>query len=143
LLVAVTSFLTAGTTHDAASDLRDVEHLLYGVSLSEFVAVVSAGDSWFDVTTDWCSAPLVGSTGRSFDFRSPCRRHDFGYRNLKLIERRYGVDAWNASSRKGVDHQFLADMRSHCRTRPWYESTTCFGWAEVFFAAVRAAGGMT
>ena len=142
LLVAVTSLLTASGAHDARSDLAEVERLLYAVPLAQFVATVSAGSDWFDVSTDWCSAPLVGSTGRSFDFRSPCRRHDFGYRNLKLVEARYGVDAWNATSRRRVDQQFLADMRGHCRGRAWYDEPTCLAWAETYYAAVRAFGGL-
>jgi hypothetical protein len=142
LLVAVSSFLTAPSpAHDAASDLAEIERLLYAVPLSQFVSTVAAGSEWFDVTTDWCSAPLVGSTGRSFDFRSPCRRHDFGYRNLKLVEARYGIDAWSSPSRRRVDQQFLADMRNHCRSRPWYDEPTCLAWAATFHAAVRAFGG--
>jgi hypothetical protein len=142
LLVAVSSLLTAPSPgHDAASDLAEIERLLYAVPLAQFVSVVAAGSDWLDVTTDWCSAPLVGSTGRSFDFRSPCRRHDFGYRNLQLVEQRYGVDAWSSASRRRVDRQFLADMRSHCRSRPWYDEPTCLAWAATFHAAVRAFGG--
>ncbi|MBI5089002.1 MAG: hypothetical protein HZB15_09135, partial [Actinobacteria bacterium] len=97
VLVAVTSFLTvsspasAGSAHTATTDLAYIQRELYSVSITQFTTDADAtGDRWFDWTTDWCSAPLVGSTGRSFDFRAPCRRHDFGYRNLQLLERRYG-----------------------------------------------------
>jgi hypothetical protein len=173
LLVVATSFLATGSTpafaggisepasadpfHDPADDLAHVERMLYGVPLADFVRIVALGDPWFDVSTDGCSAPLVGSTGRSFDFRASCRRHDFGYRNLKLLDARYSCAGrvagqvcaapgragtyWSASSRWRVDHQFLVDMRTHCRTRPWYESSTCLGWAETFYAAVRSFGG--
>ena len=132
---------------DPAADLAHVERLLHAVPLAEFVRIVSAGDGWFDVR----------STGRSFDFRAPCRRHDFGYRNLQLLDARYSCPGrrtgqvcasagqpgtyWNARSRRRVDQRFLDDMRSHCRTRPWYESATCLGWAETFSTAVRTFGG--
>jgi hypothetical protein len=164
-VLAISSFPTpalAEPFRDPAADLGHVERMLYDVPLGEFVRIVSAGDPWFDVSTDWCSAPLVGSTGRSFDFRAACRRHDFGYRNLKLLDSRYSCAGrvagrvcsgpggnvsgrpgtyWTASSRRRVDQQFLADMRAHCRARPWYESATCLGWADTFHGAVRTFGG--
>lgn len=117
---------------------------MYVVSITDFTNAANAtGDRWFDWTTDWCSAPLVGSSGRSFDFHAPCRRHDFGYRNLQLLEQRYhgGGAYWNSTSRKRVDQQLLTDMRAHCRARPWYEEATCRLWADTFYAAVRVAGG--
>ena len=146
VFVAVTSVLTvaspasAGPVHSASTDRDFVEHLLYATPISGFIAAVG-GDAWFDWSTDFCSAPFVGSTGRSFNFINACRRHDFGYRNLQLLERRYGRDTWNSSSRRRVDQQFLADMKSHCRSRPWYDEPTCFAWAETFYTAVRLAGG--
>jgi hypothetical protein len=148
VLVAVTSVLTvpspapAGFVHSATADLAYVEQQLYAVSIAAFTtAADSTGDRWFDWSTDWCSAPLVGSTGRSFDFRAACRRHDFGYRNLQLLERRYpALDAWNSATRRRVDQQLLTDMRAHCRARPWYEEATCRLWADTFYAAVRVAG---
>lgn len=154
VLVAVTSLLTVPSpasagplrpvaVHTAAGDLAYVERMLYAVPITTFTAAAnSTGDRWFDWSTDWCSAPLVGSTGRSFDFRAPCRRHDFGYRNLQLLDVRYagGGRYWNATSRKRVDQQLLSDMRAHCRSRPWYEEATCLLWAETFYTAVRLAG---
>jgi Prokaryotic phospholipase A2 len=165
VLVAVTSLLTVlspaptgsasestatsppEAVHSATSDLAEVKRIMYTLTLDEFVAAADAGasviDSWFDWTTDWCSAPLVGSTGRSFDFSQPCRRHDFGYRNLQLIEQRYGDGDryWNATSRKRVDRRLLADMKSHCRNRAWYDAPTCRAWATTFYSAVRVHGG--
>ena len=150
VLVAVTSLLTvsspasAGPVHSASADLAYVEYQMYSVSINDFTnAANGPGDRWFDWSTDWCSAPLVGSTGRSFDFRAPCRHHDFGYRNLQLLEWRYagGGRYWNSTSRRRVDQQLLSDMKAHCRARPWYEEATCRLWADTFYAAVRVAGG--
>ncbi|MGB8858462.1 MAG: phospholipase A2 [Ilumatobacteraceae bacterium] len=157
VLVAVTSVLTvvspvsAGPTntirpaaaHSAVNDWAFVQHELYGLALRDFVASIAAGDRWFDWSSDGCSAPLVGDTGLSFNFRDPCRRHDFGYRNLQLLERRYGRGStyWNGTNRRRVDQQFLADMKAHCRGRAITLQAQCFGWAETYYAAVRVAGG--
>lgn len=147
VVVAVTILLTvaspaeAGSAHSAATDQAYVEQLMYATSMSGFLDAVS-DDTWFDWSTDFCSAPLVGNTGRSFNFTNSCRRHDFGYRNLHLLDRRYGSGHWTSSSRKRVDQQFLADMRSHCRSRPWWDEPTCYAWARTFYTAVRFGGGM-
>lgn len=150
LLVAVTSVLTvvspasAGPTHTAGGDWAYVHRLLFEVPLSEFGATARTGaDPWFDWSTDWCSAPLVGSTGLSFDFRWPCRRHDFGYRNLQLLERRYGTGRtyWNGANRQRVDDRFYADMKAHCRSRSVLLQPACYRWAWTFYSAVRVAGG--
>lgn len=156
VLVAVTSVLTVPSSadadpatarsaaqHTAAVDAAYVERVLYATSLNGFVWTAATGDRWYDWSSDLCSAPLVGSTGRSFDFRVPCRRHDFGYRNLRLLERRYGTGTtyWNSTTRHRVDQQFLADMQGHCRARPWYEEATCLLWAETFYTVVRVGGG--
>jgi hypothetical protein len=156
VLVVVTSLLTivspaaAGPlpldpplAHSAAVDLDYVGRLLYATPLDTFLVVVATPrDQWFDWTTDWCSAPLVGNTGRSFDFTKACRRHDFGYRNLRLLDTRYGRGRfWNATQRTRVDRLFRSDMRRDCAVRPWWEQTTCFSWAEIYFRAVRVGGG--
>lgn len=157
VLVAVTSVLTvvspaaagrptplrSGAVHTAAGDWAFVHQQLYGVSLGAFLATSATGDRWYDWSNDGCSAPLVGNTGLSFNFRDSCRRHDFGYRNLKLLERRYGRGAsyWNGTNRYRADQQFLADMRSHCRTRAFTLQPACFTWAQTFYTAVRVAGG--
>lgn len=153
VLVAVTSFLTVlspahaaprpTAIHTAAIDSAYVQRMMFGLSLRDFLFNASVGDSWFDWSTDYCSAPMVGSTGMSFDFRSPCRRHDFGYRNLKLLERRYGTGStyWSSYSRLQVDKQLLADMQAHCRTRAPFLQPSCNTWALTFYAAVRIAGG--
>ncbi len=146
VFVAVTSVLTvaspafAGPVHNAANDRAFVEHLMYATPTSGFVAAVGT-DPWFDWSTDFCSAPLVGNTGRSFNFTDACRRHDFGYRNLRLLEWRYGIDFWNSTERRRVDQQFLADMKHHCWARPWYDEPTCLAWAATFYSAVRLVGG--
>ena len=151
LLVAVTSVLTVllpvstghATPSSAADEWAFVHRMLFRASITEFLGHAGRHAPPYDWSTDLCSAPLVGSTGLSFDFRNACRRHDFGYRNLQRLERRYGSGRtyWNSSNRKAVDTVLLADMRAHCRTRaPWLQPS-CFNWALTFYAAVRVAGG--
>jgi opacity protein-like surface antigen len=155
VLVAVTSILTvlspavAGSSvaaaigGSAAGDIAYVEQLLFHTDIDDFMRIAAHGDPWFDWSTDWCSAPFVGSTGRTFDFRAPCRRHDFGYRNLQRMEHRYGSGAtfWNSASRARVDRQLHSDLTTHCHARRWTDRASCLRWADVFFAAVRVAGG--
>jgi hypothetical protein len=153
VLVAVTSLLTVSYStsalvqavdHDAATDQAFVEQQLFSTSLSAFVATASSqnnGDTWFDWSTDYCSAPGVGNTGRTFNFTNPCRRHDFGYRNTQLIEERYGIDSWNSASRKRIDLQFLSDLKAHCASRRLIDRPTCYTWAYTYYNAVRVAGG--
>ena len=163
VLVAVTSVLTvvspvaAGPStatrptvvHSANGDWGYVQQQLHQVSLRTFVATIPIGDRWFDWSNDGCSAPLVGDTGFSFNIRDSCRRHDFGYRNLKLLEKRYGKGSmlwngttyWNGTNRQKVDQQFLGDMKSHCRGRALTLQVQCFSWAQTFYTAVRIAGG--
>jgi len=140
LALTVASPASAGSIHSAVTDQAYVAQMLYATSMSGFLAAVGS-DPWFDWTTDFCSAPLVGNSGRSFNFTNACRRHDFGYRNLHLLDQRYGSGHWNSSNRRLVDQQFLADMKSHCHSRPWYDEPTCYAWAQTFYTAVRLAGG--
>lgn len=150
VLVAVTSLLTvvspahAGpATHNGTTDWSFVEHELFEVPLQQFIADAHHGNRWFDWTNDGCSAPLLGDTGRSYNFRDACRRHDFGYRNLKRLEHRYGKGRtyWNATNRRRVDQQFLADMKHHCRSRSWWLQPSCFIAAYAYYATVRAVAG--
>ena len=116
VLVAVTSVLTvaspasAGSAHSAAADRAYVEHLLYATPMSGFIAAVGS-DQWFDWSTDFCSAPLVGNTGRSFNFTNACRRHDFGYRNLHLLDRLQDGSLHRLYGRHGHQQVLLRRVR--------------------------------
>lgn len=106
-----------------------------GAELDEFLVYRSSEerDPRLDYSSNECSAPLVGSVGRSFDFTDACLRHDFGYRNygrLGIFEQR----------KEGVDRRFLADMRDHCETRTWILRGRCRAWAEAFYLAVDRFG---
>ena len=153
--------VTFGQPPDPVADAALVRRLVHEVPLRTFAATADTsmnGDTWFDWSTDWCSAPLVGSVGRSFDFRLPCLRHDFAYRNTKLLDVRYNCPAraegttcrpdtwthgryWNADSRLAIDKRLRADMRASCWRRVPWQWQRCLTWAETFYRAVRIAGG--
>jgi hypothetical protein len=124
----------AGPTSPAASELEIVDRYIEA-DLGDFLAYRASSDRdrRLDWSTDECSAPIVGSTGASFDFTDACLRHDFGYRNyrrLGLFEERKPL----------VDDRFLSDMRAHCATRAADELDRCDAWARTFYLAVRHLG---
>jgi hypothetical protein len=124
----------AAETPAAESRLELVERLMAD-DLGSFLAYRASAerDGRLDFSTDECSAPVVGSTGRTFDFTQACLRHDFGYRN-------YGRLGLLDDRRRDVDERFLADMRAHCASRPSDDLLPCLGWARDFHTAVRAFG---
>lgn len=96
---------------------------------------------WLITSTDGCSAPIVGSSGRSFNFRVACERHDLAYANYSVLSRlSLGVE-WNASLRAKVDDRFQRDLQETCSKRRHSERLRCDAWAVVFFHAVRLAAG--
>ncbi len=130
----------------SASRLIRLETLVFRTSLDEFMAVSrrrSGEDASFDWSTDHCSAPLVGSTGRSFDFSSACARHDFAYRNYKRADTAGAQrgQLWNSGTRHKIDLRFQQDMKTHCSRRSIVDRTACHVWAETFYRLVRIAGG--
>lgn len=131
-------------THSATVDVAYVDQVMYATPLKDFEASAGQGDAWYDWSTDACSAPLVGNTGRSFNFTVSCERHDFGYRNARLLELRYGSGHtyWNSATRSAVDSQFLRDLRAHCHSRSVFLRPTCYAWAQTFYTTVRLAGGL-
>lgn len=140
----------AGGGGSANADTAFVQRMLFDTPMRSFTRAATShigpdgrsGDGWFDWSTDLCSAPLVGNSGRSFDFTEPCRRHDFGYRNTKLFDQRYGAGrAWNSAARKQIDRQFLTDMLAHCSARWIIDRPPCMSWAYTYYGAVRVAGG--
>jgi hypothetical protein len=142
VLVAVASMAPAHlptrfTYPSFATEVEAVHYVSFNLDLRTFVQqrnVLRRSYPTLDWTTDGCSAPVVGSEGRSFNFRSACWRHDFGYRNFK----RLGI--FNEFVRLQLDDQFRLDIESSCATRVRTAKLRCFAWAEVFFVAVRASG---
>lgn len=149
-LLLGTSFVLAPVVGNvsamSATRLTRLEVLIFRTPIVDFAAISkrrSGEDAFFDWTTDFCSAPLVGSTGRSFDFTIACTRHDFAYRNYKRADSTSPKrgQLWNSSIRHRIDTVFQKDMRNHCSQRPITERATCHAWAELFYRLVRVAGG--
>jgi hypothetical protein len=115
------------------------ETLLFRTSLPAFVAITDSlvRDVRLDWSTDGCSAPIVQSTGRSFDFYDACRRHDFGYRNMSRFK---NGRVWSSALRLRIDKQFRKDARASCVFKIRLTKMQCFTWAETYFRAVRSFG---
>jgi hypothetical protein len=121
----------------SVSEYSATQSLLFRTPLTQFISESGSPhrDTRLDWDTDGCSAPIVRSTGRSFDFYAACHRHDFGYRNIPRIN---GGKYWTTTMRRRVDSQFRTDMRLDCLHRPRNMQITCRAWAETFYRAVRA-----
>ena len=115
------------------------EALLFRTALPAFVATADSPehDVRLDWSTDGCSAPIVQSTGRSFDFYNACRRHDFGYRNMRRFK---NGRMWNQTLRLRIDTQFRRDARASCVFKIRLTKVQCLAWAETYFRAVRSFG---
>lgn len=115
------------------------ETLLFRTALPAFVATADSPehDVRLDWSTDGCSAPIVQSTGRSFDFYNACRRHDFGYRNMSRFK---NGQIWNQALRLRIDTQFRRDARASCVFKIRLTKVQCLAWAETYFRAVRSFG---
>lgn len=114
--------------------------LVFSTPLVQFVKTAEshARDQRLTWTTDGCSVPVLGSTGRTFDFSDACRRHDFAYRNLGKLD---NGKWWTAKMRARVDAVFKKDMLSDCKKRSHSTRTSCSAWAETYYRAVRIYAG--
>ena len=147
MLVAVTSVLPAqlppivGTITQPNSVLSTVEavrHIEFDLDIATFTRqrfLLRRQYPTLDWTSDGCSAPIVGSQGRSFNFRSACNRHDFGYRNFK------NLGLFDTSTRTLIDEQLHRDMNTFCDSQRRTFKVRCIAWSEIFYTMVRAAGG--
>jgi hypothetical protein len=128
----------------AVIDRAVVDRLVFATPLHRFRAERSRAKRthrWLITTTDGCSAPLVGSSGRSFNFRVACERHDLAYANYSTLARLSLDVEWNAALRATVDDQFQRDLQELCTKRRHSERLRCDAWSVVFFHAVRVSAG--
>jgi phospholipase A2-like protein len=88
-------------------------------------------ESWlayaFDWTTDLCSSSPDQPLG--FDFRMPCRRHDFGYRNYKAV-------TLFPANKEHIDQALLFDMRNVCGGYAGARKVACDRLAWSYYQAV-------
>ncbi len=88
----------------------------------------------WDVSTDLCS--FAPNAGPAFDFRVPCIRHDFAWRNLRRLDRQAGGGINTRARRQAANRRFLTDLESTCAARPFLQRTACRGIAAAYFRAV-------
>lgn len=125
-------------------DFAVLDRLVFATPLAQFRAERARAKRlhrWLITTTDGCTAPLVGSTGKSFDFRVACERHDLAYANYSALARLNLGVKWDAPLRARVDDQFQRDLQESCLRRRHSERLRCDAWVVVFFHAVRLAAG--
>ncbi len=87
----------------------------------------------FDWSTDYCSDSPDEPLG--FDFRMPCARHDFGYRNYKAV----GLFPANKDR---VDSSFYVDLKAKCATYSWVVRPACDSLAWTYYEAVHEFGSI-
>src|SRR4029450_5370049 len=90
-------------------------------------------DYAFDWSTDYCSSSPDQPLG--FDFRLPCWRHDFGYRNYKAV----GQFSANKSR---IDDYFSFDLKAKCATYSIWVRSSCYSLAWSYYQAVKTFGSL-
>jgi hypothetical protein len=90
-------------------------------------------DYALDWSTDYCSASPDQPLG--FDFRLPCWRHDFGYRNYKAIGQ-------FPANKDHVDSAFYFDLKAKCATYSWVVRPACYSLAWTYYEAVHNFGSL-
>jgi len=90
-------------------------------------------DYGFDWSTDFCSTSPDQPLG--FDFRLSCHRHDFGYRNFKVM------NAFPANKSR-IDDSFYFDLRTKCATYNAFVRPACYSLAWTYYQAVKTFGNL-
>jgi hypothetical protein len=91
-------------------------------------------DYALDWSTDYCSSSPDQPLG--FDFRIPCWRHDFGYRNFKAMGQ-------FPSSKDRIDNSFYFDLKAKCATYSWVVRPACDSLAWTYYQAVHLFGALS
>ncbi|WP_197038473.1 phospholipase A2 [Herbidospora cretacea] len=112
------------------------DRLVFGIPLRDFIAQAGRKDRDRELVwvADGCS--FTDDEG-GFDFDDACRRHDFGYRNLRAQGR------LTSEGRRRVDDRFLADVYALCgRYQGWesFKGVACRGEGRVLHALLRGVG---
>jgi hypothetical protein len=96
-------------------------------------AAAARRGTW-NLSTDLCS--FAPDRGPVFDFRVPCIRHDFAWRNLRRLQVRLGGHIDTRARRLAASEQFLRDLRWTCALRPSVQRPACRTLASAYFHAV-------
>ncbi len=107
------------------------------VSLAQFKEYSNASSPCYlrwddDVCTKWPDKSWY------FDFTYTCKRHDFGYRNLRRADDRYNLspNAWRRRNKNVADKQFKIDYKAHCKTRNVIQRAGCRAEGEIMYVGV-------
>jgi Prokaryotic phospholipase A2 len=110
--------------------------LMFSDSIETFMAAkTDKSPSCFNWVDDGCSCS-PDDLGE-FDFLSPCKRHDFGYRNAKEMK------TFDAAMKDRVDNNFKDDLYDVCNKFSGWESfkgVQCRRIADIYVAFVRQFG---
>jgi hypothetical protein len=87
----------------------------------------------FDWSTDYCSDSPDQPLG--FDFRIPCWRHDFGYRNYKAVGQ-------FPANKDRIDSYFYVDLKAKCATYNVFTRPACYSLAWTYYEAVHEFGSL-
>lgn len=115
--------------------VKATENLIFGSTISQFLSAKKDGSpEGLDWSDNGCSNSPDKPFG--FNFLPSCQRHDFGYRNFKAQSR------FTEDNRKRIDDQFKIDLYKECEPKDVISRGACKGTADVYYAAVRAFGGL-
>lgn len=103
----------------------------------------SIGQYWCIFRWDDDSCTGAPESTYWYDFTWPCKRHDFGYRNLQKAEGHYGPDIWRERNKRVADTQFRRDMYTHCASRTFYQRPLCWNSAASYYFGVCNYGWKT
>ncbi|KAI3570617.1 secretory phospholipase A2 [Fusarium oxysporum f. sp. albedinis] len=115
----------------------EVDRLLFEVDLDTFMR---ARDARNPPCLDWSSNECSWSPDMpaGFNFIPSCRRHDFGYQNVR------GEGKLTEARRLRIDDVFKMDLYNECgKYRGFGELVRrmfCMGIADIYYAAVRLCG---
>ena len=104
-------------------------------SFADWHAARRHPDGWRGYGFVWSTDHCTGAPERplGFDFRLPCARHDFGYRN-------YRAAGTLAQHRGRLDRAFRQDLNRTCGRYRLVLRPVCRGLAWTYYRAVRRYG---
>ncbi|KAL8800267.1 MAG: hypothetical protein Q9182_005291 [Xanthomendoza sp. 2 TL-2023] len=114
-----------------------VDNLVFNVPMPEFLAAKQARNPpCFDWSDDGCSCSPDQPEG--FNFLPACYRHDFGYRNNKVLRR------FDAAMKERVDNNLQRDLYDICNQFAGLQAAKgveCRRIADIYVGVVKKAPG--
>ena len=136
-LLAFATLVTAVPIVVPIEQLRSIfqtDMYLFTKSMHEFPLARDDPDHslFLDWNSDACSHAL--DTPLGFDFKPPCHRHDFGYKNYKRQKR------FNEESELKIVNNFGKDMHEECARHEGVRGSHCRTMAKTYYFGVRHFG---